>query len=179
MDVVFMEKIVKKKKDSMDYAKIAGLILSVFIIIILSLSVQFLVAFAPILIIGSAFGAWWLISGMNKEYEYSVTENFIDIDCIIAQRKRMRVFSGDVKECEICARVNTDFYRDYSKSKKTVLNFAPTDDEKKNYFIVTKNNAKKAKTKGETVLVIFEPDDRMIPSLRKYSPSKIKVDGPF
>lgn len=179
MDTTFMEKIVRKQKETIDYMKIAGLILAVFVIIVLSLSVQFLMTFAPILIIGSAWGAWWLISGMNKEYEYSVTENFIDIDCIIAQRKRLRVFSGDVKECEICARVNSDYFRDFSKGNRKILNFAPTTDVKKNYFIVTKNNAKKAKTKGETILVIFEPDDRMIPSLRKYSPSKIKVDGLF
>ncbi len=179
MDTTFMEKIVKRKKQPIDNIKIAGLILAVFLIIILSLSIKFLVAFAPILIIGSAWGAWWLITGMNMEYEYSVTENFIDIDCIIAQRKRSRVFSGDVKEFEICARVNTDFFRDYNKPNRKVLNFAPTDDPKRNYFIVSKNNAKKAKTKGETVLVIFEPDERMIPNIRKYNPSKVKVDGLF
>ena len=114
---------------------------------------------------------------MNKEYEYSVTDHFIDIDCITARRKRARVFSGDVKECEICARVDSDFFRNYSKESRKVLNFAPTQDIKKNYFIVTKNNAKKAPTKGETVLVLFEPDERMVPSLKKYNPSKVKVDG--
>lgn len=178
MDTTFMEKIVRKQKENMDYLKITGLVFAVFIIIILSMAIPFLVAFAPVLIIGSGWGAWWLISGMNKEYEYSVTENFVDIDCIIAQRKRLRVFSGDAKECEICARVNSDYYREFAKGNRKILNFAPTTDIKKNYFIVTKNNAKKAKTKGETVLVIFEPDDRMVPSLRKYNPSKIKVDGP-
>jgi len=55
--------------------------------------------------------------------------------------------------------------------------FRPYSDIKKNYFIVTKNNAKKAPTKGETVLVLFEPDERMVPSLKKYNPSKVKVDG--
>jgi len=176
MDVAFMEKLVRKQKESMDYFKITGIILGVVAIIFIGLSVQFLTAFLPILIVGSIWGAWWVITGMNREYEYSVTDNFIDIDCIVARRRRSRAFSGDVKECEICARVNSDSYREYSKRTIKVLNFAPTQDPKKNYFIVTKNNAKKAKTKGEVVLVIFEPDDRMIPSLRKYGPSKIKVD---
>lgn len=177
MEVTFMEKIVKKKKETIDYLKTAGIVLAVVVIILLSLSVEFLTAFIPLLVILPIWGAWYLISSMSKEYEYSVTDNYIDIDCIIARRKRTRVFSGDVKECEICARVNTDYYRDYSKGNRPVLNFAPTDDAARNYFIVTKNNAKKAKTNGQTVLVIFEPDDRMIPSLRKFGPSKIKVDG--
>lgn len=179
MDSTFMEKIIKKKKSNQDYLKIFGIALAIFIIIFLSLGIPFLVTFAPILIIGSIWGGWWLISGMNKEYEYAVTENFIDIDCIIALRKRLRVFSGDVKEFEICARTSSDHFRDYNKGRYKVLDYAPTADNSKNYFFVTRNNAKKAKTKGQTVLVIFEPDERMIPSFRKYNPSKVKIDGMY
>lgn len=177
MDNTFMEKIVRKKRDPMDYAKITGLLFAYLLLIFIALAVDFLKPFLIIILVGGGWGIWWLIGGTSKEYEYSVTENFVDIDCIIAQRKRLRVFAGDAKEFEICARVSSDLFREYSKGNRKVLNFAPTDDAKLNYFIVTRNNAKKAKTKGETVLVIFEPDDRMIPSLKKYSPSKVKVDG--
>jgi hypothetical protein len=177
MDATFMEKIVRKQKDKTDYLKITGLFFAFLVLIVLSFSVQIIAQFAPILIVGAIWGIWWVISGLNREYEYSVTENFIDIDCIIAQRKRTRAFSGDAKEFEICARMSTDLYREYAKGNRTVLNFAPTMDNKVNYFIVTKNNAKKAKTKGQTVIVIFEPDERMVPSMKKYNPSKVKVDG--
>lgn len=177
MDATFMEKIIKRQKNGMDYLIIAGAVVAVIIVTFASLAL--IPQFAIFLIAGSIWGAWWLITGMNKEYEYSVTENYIDIDCIIAQRKRTRVFSGDAKEFEICARTNTDLYRDAMRGNRKILNFAPTEDVNKNYFIITKNNAKKAKTKGETVMVIFEPDERMIPSIRKYNPSKIKVDGMF
>ncbi|MHB1483235.1 MAG: hypothetical protein ACYCYI_01100 [Saccharofermentanales bacterium] len=180
MDSTFMEKIIKKKKNNNDYLKIFGIALGVFLVIIFSLGIPFLVTFAPLLIVGSAWGGWWLITGLNKEYEYTVTENFIDIDCIIALRKRVRVFSGDVKEFEICARTNTDYYKDYTRSGRIkIFDYAPTPDTSKNYFFVTKNNAKKAKTKGQTVLIVFEPDERMVPSFRKYNPSKVKVDGMF
>ncbi len=179
MDNTFMEKIVKKRKDIQDYALIAGLITAYIVLIFVSLAVDLLRAFMPILLIGGGWGIWWLIGGTNKEYEYAVTENFIDIDCIIAQRKRVRVFAGDAKEFEICARVNSDLFREYSRGNRKVLNFAPTDDASRNYFLVSRNNAKKAKTKGETVMVLFEPDERMIPSLKKYNPSKIKVEGMF
>ncbi len=178
MDVTFMEKIVRKKKESADYIKIAGIVAAVVVVCFLCLVfIQYVAAFSPLLIIGSIWGAWWLISSMNKEYEYIVTDNYLDIDCIVAKRKRMRVFSGDVKECEFCAKTNTDYFKDYSKRNIKVLDFAPTADSKANYFLVTKNNAKKAKTKGSTVLVIFEPEDRMMQSLRKFGPSKIKVDS--
>lgn len=179
MDTTFMEKIVKRQKDNIDHIKTAGIVLAVLVIIYLSFNVQFLAAFIPVLVVGSIWGAWWLINGMNKEYEYSVTENFIDIDCITARRKRARAFSGDAKEFEICARMNTDYFLDYSKGSRKILNFAPTHDQNRNYFIVTRDNAKKSPTKGQTVLVVFEPDDRMIPNFKKYNPSKVKVDGKY
>lgn len=177
MDNTFMEKIVRKRRDSKDHLMIAGLI--VLYIILLFASFVFLREFGVFIAFGGGWGVWWLISGTNKEYEYSVTDHFVDIDCIIAQRKRQRVFAGSAKEFEICARVNSDLYREYSKGSHKLMNYAPTEDPNKNYFLVTKNNAKKAKTKGETVMVIFEPDDRMIPSLKKYNPSRIKIDGNF
>jgi hypothetical protein len=178
MDVTFMEKIIKKKKSNMDYMKIAGIVLAVLAITFLCLLfIQYIASFTPILVIGSIWGAWWLITSMDKEYEYSVTDNFVDIDCIIAKKRRTRVFSGDVKECEICARTSSDSYADYLKRNIKILDFTSSEDSKMNYFLVTRNNAKKAKTKGQTVMVIFEPDDRMMLSLRKYGPSKIRVDA--
>ncbi|MDD2392660.1 MAG: hypothetical protein PHN99_02285 [Eubacteriales bacterium] len=177
MDNTFMEKIVRKKKDSKDYLMISGLILLYIVLILLIL--QFIPQILILIIFAGGWGLWWMIGSTNKEYEYSVTDHFIDIDCIIAQRKRVRVFAGNAKEFEMCARVNSDLFRDFSKGNRKVLDLAPADDPARNYFIVTKNNAKKAKTKGETVMVIFEPDERMIPSLKKFNPSKIKIEGNF
>ena len=34
----------------------------------------------PILIIGLGYGAWWLTSKLNVEYEYIVTNGTMDID---------------------------------------------------------------------------------------------------
>lgn len=177
MDNTFMEKIVRRRRTSKDHLMIAGLIF--VYIILLFLGLRFLPQFIIIIVFAGGWGLWWLIGGTNKEYEYSVTDNYLDIDCIIAQRKRERVFAGNAKEFEICARVNSDLFREYSRGNHKVLNLAPTDDPTKNYFVVTKNNAKKAKSRGKTVMVIFEPDERMVPSLKKYNPSKVKIDGLF
>lgn len=177
MDSTFLEKIVSKKNDAADNLKKVGIVIAFIVIFFLAIAVSFLRMFAPVLIIGAAWGAWWLITGMSKEYEYIVTDNYLDVDCIVAQRKRYRIFSGDAKEFEICARMNTDLYREYARGDIKVLNLAPTENKEKNYFLVTVNKAKKAKTKGQKVVVIFEPHEKMVPALKKYNPSKIKIEG--
>ncbi len=177
MDSTFLEKIVSKRNDASDNIKKIGIVIGVIVIFFIAIGIDFLRMFAPILIIGSVWGAWWLITSMNKEYEYIVTDNYLDVDCIIAQRKRLRIFSGDAKEFEICARMNTDLYREYARGDIKVLNLAPTENKEINYFLVTVNKAKKAKTKGQKVIVIFEPSEKMIPAIKKYNPSKIKIDG--
>jgi len=177
MDSTFLEKIVAKKSDASDHLKKIGIVIGFIVIFFLAIGIDFLRMFAPILIIGAAWGAWWLITSMNKEYEYIVTDNYLDIDCIIAQRKRSRIFSGDAKEFEICAKMNTDLYKEYTRGNIKVLNLAPTENKEINYFLVTINKAKKAKTKGQKVVVIFEPSEKMIPAIKKYNPSKIKIDG--
>jgi hypothetical protein len=174
MDSVFMEKIVRKQRVMQDYLKMAAYIIIPVFILAIAIQIPLLQAFFPLLAIGLSVGAWWLLTGLNREYEYIVTDQFIDIDCIIAKRKRVRVFSGDAKEFEIAAGADTEFYDEYSKKNLPILNLAPSEDHKQNYFIVTKNNAKKAKTRGQNVLVFFEPDQKMMVSLHKYNPLRIK-----
>ncbi|MEG1996445.1 MAG: hypothetical protein RR036_02925, partial [Oscillospiraceae bacterium] len=55
------------------------------------------------------YGAWFLISYLNVEYEYIVTNDEIDIDKIIAKRKRKRVLTVKIS--------NFDSFGIYSQSK--------------------------------------------------------------
>lgn len=175
MDSTFLEKIVVKNKTPKDYLRIAGVAALFFVIFFASFIIDFLRPLAPLLIIGSGWGSWWLITSLNKEYEYIVTDNFIDIDCIIAQRRRKRVFSGDAKQVEYLAKISDSEFASYQRGHLEVLDFAPTEKKKDNYFLVTVNKAKKTKTTGKQVMVIFEPSDKMMNALKKYNPSKIKI----
>ena len=48
---------------------------------------------AFLLLAGMGYGLWWLLTSLNIEYEYSVTNGDIDIDQITAKRKRKRIVS--------------------------------------------------------------------------------------
>lgn len=75
-----------KRKGGKEIAIIIGVIFAA--LLIAAVSVLFLGAFALLIIAGAGYGAWWLITSQNIEFEYSVTNGDIDIDQIVAQRKR-------------------------------------------------------------------------------------------
>lgn len=82
----FVEQIVAKKKGAKEIAVIAG---TIFLIVVLVFVLfMFLGYFSLVIDMLLIYGAWWLITSQNIEYEYSVTNGDIDIDQIIAQRKR-------------------------------------------------------------------------------------------
>lgn len=87
----FVEQIIVKKKGPKEIAVITGtIVLAVILVFVL---LWFFNVFSLVFDILIVYGAWWLITGQNIEYEYSVTNGDIDIDQIIAQRKRKRVVS--------------------------------------------------------------------------------------
>jgi len=95
----YSEQLVKKTPTSSDgMKKIAvfgcGIALTA-ILVFLAFSVTTFILFAVALVI---YGIYWLLTGMNIEYEYIVTNGSIDIDKIISQRKRVTLLSVDVKD---------------------------------------------------------------------------------
>lgn len=165
---MFIEKIVRKKKTAFDR------IVAVFIFLF-SLGVVFTVPFilrgiGLLISIGVLYAAYKILISFNIEYEYSVTNNFIDIDKIINQRKRKKVYSGDCKDFELVAKKNSSKYNsafDNIPQKIPAVSSMQSDDI---YFIVTNNE------KGR-LIIYFEPDDRMLESFRKYIPSKVFISN--
>lgn len=95
----YSEQLVKKTPTSSDgMKKIAvfgcGIALTA-ILVFLAFTVTTFILFAVALVI---YGIYWLLTGMNIEYEYIVTNGSIDIDKIISQRKRVTLLSVDVKD---------------------------------------------------------------------------------
>jgi hypothetical protein len=171
MDEVFMEKIVQRRKTSKDYLKIVGLLMAftifLFVIVLLGNVAPFLMTFIPFLLFGGGYGVWYLMSSMNREFEYIVTNGDLDIDTIIARRKRKRLYSGKSKDFELMAKVGGDEYREAQKGSRKLLDCSSSIDSPNNWFILTEY-------KGQKLMVIFAPDDRMLKSLKRFNPSRIK-----
>ncbi len=162
---VFIEKIVKKKATGIDIA--INILLAVAAIILFLVVFLFLGALGFLLGCLEVYGVWYLISSRSLEYEYSLTNGELDVDCIIAQRKRKRLASLDCREVEIFAPVNENYKRELESSGIKNKIFAVSSPNSEGQYFCIFND----KNNGRTLLV-FEPDDRMINSFKSYAPRK-------
>ncbi|MCG8499744.1 MAG: DUF6106 family protein [Firmicutes bacterium] len=163
---IFIEHIVKRQKTAKDALVTVGLIIAVLIVAVFAL--QF--PFGPIIVVAAGYGAYWLITGRNIEFEYIVTNGELDVDKIIAQRKRKRILSVHSKEFEIMAPVHDEKYkRDFTNVniQKTIEAMSSMRAENL-YFAVFKLNGVRTK-------LIFEPTEKMLNAFKKYNPRQVHL----
>lgn len=162
----FIEKIVARKKNGQDYLITAGIIFLAIVLLVVVSSVPVINSFGPILWVGVGFLAFYFIKSRNIEFEFAVTNGDIDIDKIIAQRKRKRIFSGSAKDFEIVAKLKSDKYTNEFKNIKNRIEAVSSLDNPNVFFIV-------APFKGERTIVFFEPDNRMLSNFKTFIPRKV------
>lgn len=170
----FIEVIVRRKMQGSDYGKIVGLMFLYFVLITVALIASgffpFLMTVLPLIVIGGAFGAWWLISGMNKEYEYVVTNGDLDVDMITARRRRKRAYSVKAKDVEMMAACSSDEYRSMSKQQNLkTLNLAANPNDPKNWFIVSQY-------KGTRTMAVISPNEKIVRNMHRFARHKIRFN---
>ncbi|MBR5136605.1 MAG: hypothetical protein IKV30_01090 [Clostridia bacterium] len=166
----FIEKIVIKRKDSKDYAMMAaipvGATLAIFAILkILPVSMM---AFGALLIGAVAYLMYYAVRMIYQEYEYAITVGELDIDSIRGQRKRVRVFNGQLSNIEEMG----PYYPGDNMSKWDSIPVkveAISDYKAKDiyYFI--------GSYKGKRTLVLFQPSHEMLAACRKYMGRKLTM----
>jgi len=116
---IFMEKIVKRRKNIKDQLLTAGVIFGTLVLMLIALNIQALAAmgFNMLIVVGLGYAAYLIITSRNIEYEYAVTNGDLDIDKIISQRKRKRIFSANCKSFEIVAKVKSEHYTQQYKRR--------------------------------------------------------------
>jgi hypothetical protein len=160
---MFVEKIIKRRKSGLQIALVfLALLLATVISVALFI---FVPTFSPILIAGVYYLAYMVISRQNIEYEYIVTSGDLDIDMIINQKKRKRVFTGNAKDFELVARVKSDKYRGEASSCKKVLDYSSHNKDADVWFIYTRQN--------EPTVILFEPTESMIDIFHTFAPRKV------
>lgn len=163
---VFIEKIVSRKKGTKDLLQTLGAIIGGFILTIIVLNVPFLRGLGLFLVVGIIYLMYRLITSRNVEFEYAVTNGDLDIDKIISQRKRKRIFSANCKEFDVIARVKSPQYTHDVQNIKNKIEAVSSMDSP-DAFLISLNY------KGERTVVFFEPDQRMLNVFKTYIPRKV------
>jgi hypothetical protein len=164
---IFIEKIIKRQKKFLDFLIIGGAIaLAVLIAVFLFLNAFILfILFTP----GLIFLIYYIITLRNIEYEYAVTNGDLDIDIIINQSKRKRLFSASCKEFEAVARVDSPQYMQKIKNCKNVKDYSSRKEGSEVWFAFTKQE-------GKDLVILFEPSKKMIDNFTIYIPRKVHRD---
>ncbi len=161
---IFMEKIVTKKKDIKDYLIITAIVIGSTVLSMVVLT--FIPGMGLLFIAGILYLAYLLLTTRNVEYEYAVTNGDLDIDKIIAQRKRVRVFSASSKNFEVVARLKSDHFTPQYKGFKKQIDCTSSKEADNVWFIVLNY-------KNEQTVVYFEPTEKMLQSFKTFIPRKV------
>ena len=120
-----------------------------------------------LLCVGCFYGAYWLSSKFNREFEYTVTEDTVDVDVIYNASRRKRLISFSMKNAEIIAPVDSAEYVSYSNRDYKEIDASTNTKGAKVYFAAVEKNGK--------FLVKLELPVTALQDLRKYAPSKVVI----
>jgi len=155
----FIEQIVPKKKDGKEKLIIALILIAFVLVLFLAYvfgRISFVMPLIPFVLLGSGYGGWYLITAQNKEFEYCVTNGDIDIDLIIARRKRKRLVSVAGRKVESLL--------PYDAAKSTVgyqrVVIAAASLQEQGLWCFTYHSKKNGST-----LVVFQPEQRVLNAL--------------
>ncbi len=162
----YLEFMVKKKMTAKDVGIIALTVFALaFIVVLISLWIGPASGF--VILAFGAYGAYLLITGRRREFEYILTNDQLDVDEIIAGRRRRRLCSFDLEEMELCARVSDpDKKGEMNRVFAKKIEAASAPDAENAYFAVF------GEEQGLNLL-IFEPNDRILDGMALYARSKI------
>jgi len=120
--------------------------------------------------IGAAvFGAiaYFVLPGLDIEYEYLYLDREISIDKIMSKEKRKNVYKVDLNKMEIMAKHSSHELDSYKSRNLKVCDFTSGMEDTNVYTIVYDSGSE------GTVLVNIEPNEEMIRAIRNVFPRKV------
>lgn len=166
----FAEQLVKRenlpsdntRKTVLTIGSVLGVIL-LALIMFLTLG-SFIAILALILIIVTIIGTIKLLDGFKVEYEYTITNGELDIDKIIAQKKRKSLITINAKKI-----TEIGLYDENTpdKDNQTIVLASDNIDKHEYYADCTHDEY-------GNVRLIFSPNERMLEAIKIYLPLKVR-----
>ena len=171
---IFVEQIVKKAQNGKDTAKKVLIVVSMCLLAaILAFVMMFIPAFSGIallLLLGVMYGGYYLITGVDVEYEYIVTNGEIDIDKIIAKRKRSRLITGKVSSFEAFGKYENAPDIDSSVTIVNAVGTSLSGEETEEWY------ADFTHASAGKVRLIISAEEKVVEAIRPFLPRQLKVN---
>lgn len=164
-----VEQLVVRKKTTADYLKLLGI--CALTAILWMLIFTFLIGlgiFAAALVVLVGWGALRCIQAVSIEYEYEMTNYYLDIDKIMGRARRKRVVAVDLHNAEICAYV-TDSAFSTAHGIDKIYDVSGNPNAEGRAFIDFIGES------GKKERVIFKPCDKLKECIKKAAPKVTKL----
>lgn len=164
MGDVFKEQLVKTKGTTKDNAQKWIIIVSAILLGIVAFIFGGFIG--PFIVVGLVWGAIYLVSFSKKEYEYSLTNNELDIDVIYNKERRKRLISINLKEIDVMASIKEDRHRDALERAQKTIDVSDGVHTKDTYAIVYAKDSVLTR-------VLLSPNEEMLTLIYKQAPHKV------
>ncbi|MDO4267755.1 MAG: DUF6106 family protein [Eubacteriales bacterium] len=161
MNETYAEYLIKRKTPAYAWIIIGllGLITAFFIFMALTGGI-----ISMILMFVSGFLTYMAYRNFHVEFEYLYVDRQLNVDRILGKAKRKKAYECTMDEIQLIAPSGAHVLDDYRGGK--VLNCASREPGAKTYTAVVQKS-------GETVKLIFEPNDKMLQCFRQTAPRKV------
>lgn len=126
--------------------------------------IGFTVMFIPGLLMIAA--AYFLLPGMDLEFEYLYLDKEMTIDKVMAKQKRKKVMTIDLNKMEVMAPLNSHELDSYKSRKLPMKDCSSKSEESKPYVIVYHDGEKQE-------LICIEPNAEMLRAIKTVFPRKV------
>ncbi len=159
MNDFFNEQLIKKQPTTKNNVKKASiLVFGLAICTALTLLVPFVGLFLGIAALAVC---GYLINKLDVEFEYIITNNIFEVDCIYAKRTRKKAIEFDLKDIIVMIKLNEDKEQHTFNTAKKVFDFTSGTENERCYKAVLKHD-------GENVIIKIEPNDKVLDGIKRY-----------
>ena len=144
------------------------LLAGLFVVFILMnfILIQFIGTIVLLVIAGIVYLVYRLVTSINLEYEYILTNSDIDVDMIINARRRKRMTTVNLRSVECFAQKKSPEFNRFSNSRGIKKLFACRDAADDNTCFVVY-------TEGEqTKMLFFDPNEKIADRIKTLNPQK-------
>lgn len=165
---VFVEQLVKKPANGKTLALKMLIVFGVIAVSAFCLYLALLgIILAILLVFAAIYGGYYLITGLNAEYEYIITNGEIDIDKIIAQRKRKRLITAKPSKFEAFGKLADA----PAVSGITIVEASGiADEDAEDYYIDFMHDS------FGKVRLVFTPTERTVEAITPFLPCPVKAE---